>query len=91
MKFDTNRARRDLFDKIRKVKADKQQRRTLKKTNDETCSHNWKIYKQIIYIDHEAEIIEGQLRNYCGPSSPYFVVKGCNKCKSKQYIDMRSV
>lgn len=55
------------------------------------CDHEWKKYRENILIDYTASAIKGETRNYSGPPAPYFIVKGCAKCKTKRYLDMKSL
>ena len=48
-------------------------------------------YKQIIKIDYFATVMKGQIRQYSGPTAPYFIVKGCHKCHEKHYIDLKNL
>lgn len=88
MTFDAKAARRKLIERINKAKADREQLRLLSR-NKNGCDHEWKTYKQIIKIDHFATVMKGQIRKYSGPTSPYFIVKGCHKCHEKHYIDLK--
>lgn len=90
MSFDTKEARRKLIERINRAKADREQLRLLRK-NKNGCEHEWKTYKQIIKIDHFATVMKGQIRQYSGPTSPYFIVKGCHKCHEKHYIDLKNL
>ena len=89
MSFDTKEARRKLIERINKAKADREQLRLLRR-NKNGCDHEWKTYKQIIKIDYSVTVLKNQTREYNGPAAPYFIVRGCHKCKSKHYVDMRS-
>lgn len=82
--------RRKLVDRINRSKAERHQRSLLKKNNGTDCEHEWKTYKQIIKIDYSATVMKNKTREYSGPAAPYLIVRGCHKCKSKHYVDMRN-
>lgn len=63
----------------------------LLRKNKNGCDHEWKTYKQIIKIDYFATVMKGQIRQYSGPTAPYFIVKGCHKCHEKHYIDLKNL
>ena len=86
----TKQLRRKLVDRINRSKAERHQQSLLKKNNGTDCEHEWKTYKQIIKIDYSVTVLKNQMREYNGPAAPYFIVRGCHKCKSKHYVDMRS-
>lgn len=71
MTFDAKAARHKLIERINKAKADREQLRLLSK-NKNGCDHEWKTYKQIIKIDYFATVMKGQIRQYSGPTAPYF-------------------
>ena len=89
MSFDTKLAKRRLIERIGKIKADREQQKLFEKEKTH-CKHEWKFYKETIKIDWNARAIRSTPRIYSGPPAPYFVVKGCSKCKQKKYVDMRS-
>lgn len=84
-------ARRKLSDRINQIRAERAQQELLRKSDGTGCDHEWKTYKQRIEIDHSVEVINDKPRDYTGPIAPYFIVKGCEKCKTKHYIDMKSM
>jgi len=86
----TKQLRRKLVDRINRSKAERHQQSLLKKNNGTDCEHEWKTYKQIIKIDYSVTVLKNQMREYNGPAAPYFIVRGCHKCKSKHYVDMRN-
>ena len=86
----TKQLRRKLVDRINRSKAERHQQSLLKKNNGTDCEHEWKTYKQIIKIDYSVTVLKNQMREYSGPAAPYFIVRGCHKCKSKHYVDMRN-
>lgn len=88
--LNTNLLRSKLVDKINRSKAERDQQKLFEKNNGNICEHEWKTYKQIIKIDYSVTVLKNQTREYNGPASPYFIVRGCHKCKSKHYVDMRS-
>lgn len=88
--LNTKSLRGKLVDRINRSKAERHQQSLLKKNNGTDCEHEWKTYKQIIKIDYSATVMKNKTREYNGPASPYFIVRGCHKCKSKHYVDMRS-
>lgn len=78
MTFDAKAARRKLIERINRAKEDREQLRLLRK-NKNGCDHEWKTYKQIIKIDYFTTVMKGQIRQYSGPTAPYFIVKGCHR------------
>lgn len=88
--LNTKSLRGKLVDRINRSKAERHQQSLLKKNNGTDCEHEWKTYKQIIKIDYSATVMKNKTREYSGPAAPYFIVRGCHKCKSKHYVDMRS-
>ena len=92
MTFDAKAARRKLIERINKAKAEQiENNYRLLRKNKNGCDHEWKTYKQIIKIDYFATVMKGQIRKYSGPTSPYFIVKGCHKCHEKHYIDLKNL
>lgn len=91
MTVSTQALRKKLMDRLEQVRVKRQQQELLNKSGGSGCDHEWKVYRQNIRIDHGAEVIKDKPRSYTGPIAPYFVVKACEKCKIKLYIDMKSM
>lgn len=88
MTINTVALRQKLQHKVDQAKERKTSQLSLDNTG---CDHEWKKYRQNIQIDWEASAIKGETRSYCGPPAPYFIVKACAKCKTKRYLDMKSL
>lgn len=46
----------------------------------DSCEHEWKRYKQRVYVDNE---------KYTGDPNVVMILLACNKCKRKVYTDLR--